>query len=151
MASVILSSGVVVGHQSLVTNGAYTGYDLTKSGSFPGSGYRVTGATLTCTLRNAKWDAITVQAEDGTVLGSFGAVGTSGERACALTTAYDYAGLTHTHRFATGSSGLPAVLLYIGDNSMTCFINIIIALVISAVVTAAVTWVLSMKFEKKEG
>ena len=62
-----------------------------------------------------------------------------------------YAGLTHTHRFATGSSGLPAVLLYIGDNSMTCFINIIIALVISAVVTAAVTWVLSMKFEKKEG
>lgn len=62
-----------------------------------------------------------------------------------------YAGLTHTHRFATGSSGLPAVLLYIGDNSMTCFINIIIALVISAAVTAAVTWVLSMKFEKKEG
>ena len=62
-----------------------------------------------------------------------------------------YAGLTHTRRFATGSSGLPAVLLYIGDNSMTCFINIIIALVISAAVTAAVTWVLSMKFEKKEG
>ena len=62
-----------------------------------------------------------------------------------------YAGLTHTHRFATGSSGLPAVLLYIGDNSMTCFINIIIALGISAAVTAAVTWVLSMKFEKKEG
>lgn len=61
-----------------------------------------------------------------------------------------YAGLTHTHRFATGSSGLPAVLLYIGDNSMTCFINIIIALLITAVVTAALTWVLSMKFEKKE-
>lgn len=102
MASVILSSGVVVGHQSLVTNGAYTGYDLTKSGSFPGSGYRVTGATLTCTLRNAKWDAITVQAEDGTVLGSFGAVGTSGERACALTTAYDYAGLTHITLYGGG-------------------------------------------------
>ncbi len=32
-----------------------------------------------------------------------------------------YAGLTHTHRFATGSSGLPAVLLYIGDNTMTFF------------------------------
>lgn len=58
-----------------------------------------------------------------------------------------YAGLTHTHRFATGSSGLPAVLLYIGDNSLDCFINIIIALVISAVVTAAVTYVLSIRFE----
>ena len=62
-----------------------------------------------------------------------------------------YAGLTQTHRFATGSSGLPAVLLYIGDNTMTCFYNIIIALVISAVVTAVVTWVLSLKFEPKEG
>ena len=38
MASVILSSGVVVGNQSLVTNGAYTSYDLTKSGSFPAAG-----------------------------------------------------------------------------------------------------------------
>ena len=61
-----------------------------------------------------------------------------------------YAGLTHTHRYATGSSGLPAVLLYIGENSMTCFINIIIALVITAIVTAIVTWALSIKFEKKE-
>lgn len=58
-----------------------------------------------------------------------------------------YAGLTHTHRFATGSSGLPAVLLYIGDNSLDCFINIIIALVISAVVTAVVTYILSIRFE----
>ena len=47
-------------------------------------------------------------------------------------------------------SGLPAILLYIGENSMTCFINIIIALLITAVVTAVVTWMLSMKFEKKE-
>ena len=61
-----------------------------------------------------------------------------------------YAGLTHTHRYATGSSGLPAVLLYIGENSMTCFINIIIALVITAIVTAILTWVLSMKFEDKK-
>lgn len=58
-----------------------------------------------------------------------------------------YAGLTQTHRFATGSSGLPAVLLYIGDNSMTCFYNILIALVISAVVSAVLTYVLSLKFE----
>lgn len=61
-----------------------------------------------------------------------------------------YAGLTHTHRFATGSSGLPAVLLYIGDDSMTCLYNIIIALVITAVVTAVVTYILSLKFEKTE-
>ena len=58
-----------------------------------------------------------------------------------------YAGLTQTHRFATGSSGLPAVLLYIGDNSMRCFYNILIALVISAVVSAVLTYVLSLKFE----
>lgn len=58
-----------------------------------------------------------------------------------------FAGLTHTHRFATGSSGLPAVLLYIGDDSIECLINICIALVISAVVTAVVTYLLSLKFE----
>lgn len=60
-----------------------------------------------------------------------------------------YAGITHTHRFATGSSGLPAVLLYIGGDTMQYFINIIIALVITVVVTAAVTFALSMKFERK--
>ena len=95
MASVILSSGVVVGNQSLVTNGAYTSYDLSKSGSFPAAGYRVASATLTCTLRNAVWDTITVKAADGTTLGSFGAVGTNGKRTCALITGYDYASLTH--------------------------------------------------------
>ncbi len=61
-----------------------------------------------------------------------------------------YAGLTHTHRFATGSSGLPAVLLYIGGDSMQFFINIIIALVITAIVTAVVTFALSLKFEATE-
>ena len=102
MASVTLSSGVVVGHQSLVTNGAYTGYDLTKNGSFPASGYRITGAVLHCTLRNAVWDTITVKAADGTTLGSFGAVGTNGERTCALTTGYDYASLTHITLYGGG-------------------------------------------------
>jgi len=58
-----------------------------------------------------------------------------------------YAGLTHTHRFATGSSGLPAVLLYIGGDTMQYFINIIIAMVITAVVSAVVTFILSMKYE----
>lgn len=59
-----------------------------------------------------------------------------------------YAGLTQTHRFATGSSGLPAVLLYIGDNTLVNMINIIIALVIAAVVSAVLTFVLSFRFEK---
>lgn len=59
-----------------------------------------------------------------------------------------YAGLTNTHRFATGSSGLPAILLYIGDNTMQFFYNISIALAITVVVTAAVTYVLSLKYEK---
>lgn len=58
-----------------------------------------------------------------------------------------YAGLTHTHRFATGSSGLPAVLLYLGNNTTKCFINIIIAIVISAVVSGVLTFLLSYKFE----
>jgi PTS system beta-glucosides-specific IIC component len=61
-----------------------------------------------------------------------------------------YAGLTHTHRFATGSSGLPAVLLYIGDNTMQFLYNIIIALIISCVVTAVLTYILSFKYEKSD-
>lgn len=59
-----------------------------------------------------------------------------------------YAGLTHTHRFATGSSGLPAVMLYLGEDTLTYFFNIIIALVITAVVTAVATFLLSLKYEK---
>lgn len=59
-----------------------------------------------------------------------------------------YAGLTHAHRFATGSSGLPAILLYIGDNTMTYFYNIIIAIIISIISTAIITFVLAKYFEK---
>lgn len=59
-----------------------------------------------------------------------------------------YAGITQTHRFATGSSGLPAVLLYIGDETMIYFYNILIALIISVVVTAVLTFILSLRFEK---
>lgn len=61
-----------------------------------------------------------------------------------------YAGLTQTHRFATGSSGLPAILLYIGDDSLTCLVNIVIAMVIGIAVTAALTFFLSLRFEGKE-
>lgn len=60
-----------------------------------------------------------------------------------------YAGLTQTHRFATGSSGLPAALLYIGEDTMRHLYNILIALGISAVVTATLTLIFSFKFEKK--
>ena len=60
-----------------------------------------------------------------------------------------YAGITHTHRFATGSSGLPAVLLYIGDDTLTFLINIIIAIVISVISTAIITYVLSLHYEKE--
>lgn len=59
-----------------------------------------------------------------------------------------YAGLTHTHRFATGSSGLPAVLLYLGDDTLRFFINILISIAITIVVTAIITFILSFKFEK---
>lgn len=61
-----------------------------------------------------------------------------------------FAGLTQTHRFATGSSGLPAVLLYIGDNSMTCLINIIIAMLIGVAVTGVLTFVLYSRFERED-
>lgn len=61
-----------------------------------------------------------------------------------------YAGVTHTHRFATGSSGIPAVLLYIGDDTMTYFWNIIISLVITIVSTAVITFVLTLRYENKK-
>lgn len=61
-----------------------------------------------------------------------------------------YAGLTHTHRFATGSGGLPAVTLYIGENTMKYFSNIIIAMIISVVISAVLTFIFSLIFEKKE-
>lgn len=61
-----------------------------------------------------------------------------------------YAGLTHTHRFATGSSGLPAVLLYIGDNTLRYLVNILIAMVIGVVITAVLTYLLSLKYETKD-
>ncbi|MDO4912524.1 MAG: beta-glucoside-specific PTS transporter subunit IIABC [Lactobacillus sp.] len=61
-----------------------------------------------------------------------------------------YAGLTHVHRFATGSSGLPAILLYIGNNTMAFFYNIVIALIITIISTAVITYFLSLKYEKTE-
>ncbi len=59
-----------------------------------------------------------------------------------------YAGITETVRFATGSSGLPAIPLYIGED-ISNVINIVIAIVITMVVSGALTYVLSFKFEKE--
>jgi len=61
-----------------------------------------------------------------------------------------YAGLTHTHRFATGSGGLPAILLYIGDDTLQYMINIIIAMAIGCAVTATLTFFLSLRYEDKK-
>ncbi len=61
-----------------------------------------------------------------------------------------FAGLTRTHRFATGSSGIPAVVMYIGDNTMRYFIQILIALIITSLVTAIITVILYKRYEKVE-
>ncbi|MBT9777357.1 PTS beta-glucoside transporter subunit EIIBCA [Clostridium sp. MCC353] len=60
-----------------------------------------------------------------------------------------FAGLTQTHRFATGSSGLPAVMMYLGDNTMRYFYQILIALAITIGVSAVATFILAMRFEGK--
>jgi PTS system beta-glucosides-specific IIC component len=60
-----------------------------------------------------------------------------------------YAGIMHTHRFATGSSGLPAVVMYLGDGTLTHFINIMVALAITILVTSILTFIFFKKYEKK--
>lgn len=60
-----------------------------------------------------------------------------------------YAGFTGTVRFATGSSGLPAIPLYIGED-IGNLINILIAIVIASVVTGVATYFLSFRFEKDD-
>ncbi|OTN76371.1 hypothetical protein A5886_001448 [Enterococcus sp. 8G7_MSG3316] len=61
-----------------------------------------------------------------------------------------FAGITATRRFATGSSGLPAVVMYIGDNSMRYFYQILIALAITITVSAIATVVLFKRYDGKE-
>ncbi|EPM0739224.1 beta-glucoside-specific PTS transporter subunit IIABC [Klebsiella pneumoniae] len=57
-----------------------------------------------------------------------------------------YAGITDVYRYAVGSSGLPALPLYLGENLWNIF-NILIALLISIIVTAILTYILSLKYE----
>ncbi len=59
-----------------------------------------------------------------------------------------YAGLSGASRFATGSSGLPAIPLYIGED-ISNVVNILIAIAITMVTTAVATYFLSIRFEKK--
>lgn len=58
-----------------------------------------------------------------------------------------YAGITNTVRFATGVSGIPAVVLYIGED-FSNLINISIASTITIIVTGVLSFVLSKRFEK---
>ena len=60
-----------------------------------------------------------------------------------------YAGLSGASRYATGSSGLPAIPLYIGEDISNLY-NILIAIAISAVTTAIATYLLSLKYEKAD-
>lgn len=60
-----------------------------------------------------------------------------------------FAGITGTKRFATGSSGLPAIPMYIGDNTLQYFWQIIVSLLISIAVTIVVAMILSLRFEKE--
>lgn len=59
-----------------------------------------------------------------------------------------YVGITSTHRLAVGTSGLPAVFLYIGNDTLTHFVNILIALGITIVGTAIAAVAFSFRFER---
>lgn len=61
-----------------------------------------------------------------------------------------FAGLTHTHRFATGSPSIFATTLYIGDNTMKYFYNIVIAIIIAVVISSVLTFIFSVIFDKKQ-
>ena len=100
--TVVFSSDVVVGHQSIVTNGAYTNYNMhISSGGWPSQKYKIISAVIRCTLRNARWDTITVKTGE-TTLGAFGAAGTNGERTQSLTTSYAYKNLSNLTLYGGG-------------------------------------------------
>lgn len=60
-----------------------------------------------------------------------------------------YAGIMQVRRFATGHSGIPALPMYIGDDTLYNLIHISIALVIAIGVAVAVTVVLAPRYEKR--
>lgn len=100
--TVVYSSDVVVGNQSIVTNGAYTNFDMhIISGSWPSQKYKIVSAVIGCTLRNARWDTITVKTGDIT-LGAFSAAGTDGARTQPLVTSYAYSNLSNITLYGGG-------------------------------------------------
>lgn len=60
-----------------------------------------------------------------------------------------FAGIMSVRRFATGSSGLPAVVMYIGDNTMRYFYAILVALVITITISSIGTVILFKRYEGK--
>ncbi|EOB3584486.1 beta-glucoside-specific PTS transporter subunit IIABC [Vibrio vulnificus] len=58
-----------------------------------------------------------------------------------------YAGLGDVYRYATGASGIPAIPLYIGENTWNLY-NILISLGITVVVTAVLTYLATLRYEK---
>ncbi|MDF1489636.1 beta-glucoside-specific PTS transporter subunit IIABC [Tessaracoccus caeni] len=60
-----------------------------------------------------------------------------------------YAGIMQVRRFATGHSGLPALPMYIGDDTLYNLIHISIALGISILVTVILTLILAPRYEKR--
>jgi len=58
------------------------------------------------------------------------------------------AGLLRTRRFATGSSGLPTIPMYIGDDTLSYMYYIIAALAVTMVVTGVLTFIMA-KCEQK--
>lgn len=61
-----------------------------------------------------------------------------------------FAGLTGTRRFATGSSGLPAIVMYIGDDTMRYFYQILISVTITIIVTTIMTIIFFRRNETKQ-
>ena len=59
-------------------------------------------------------------------------------------------GQTYARSIVRTALNIPAVLLYLGDDTTKFFVNIIIAILISVVSTAVITLLLSFKFEKEE-
>lgn len=55
------------------------------------------------------------------------------------------AGIFHVRRFATGSSGLPAIPMYIGDNTLQYMYCMIAALAVTCVVTGILTFIMARR------
>ncbi|MCQ2300033.1 MAG: DUF859 domain-containing protein [Bacteroidales bacterium] len=103
MMTVGFVSPVMVGHQEILSNGAYTTFQMTKSGSFPSTQISVKSVTMTINLRNAGWDTINVYA-GSTLVGSMNAAGEDGIRTLQLSTGYNWKKLS-TIKICGGDQG----------------------------------------------